>query len=176
MDWVLITYRLPTEPTRYRVAVWRELRRVGALSLQQATWVLPARRDFLDALDRVVGLVEKAEGDLLVFDAAPRNEDVQARLERQFTGEREAEWREFLAECTKFEQEIAKEIRTEKFTPAELDEEEQNLERLRRWFRDLRARDVFVAPSQEEAERRLKGCTELLEGFAESVYELGGGR
>lgn len=58
----------------------------------------------------------------------------------------------------------------EKFTAAELDEEEQNLERLRWWFRDLRRRDVFVAPSQKGAEQRLKECGELLEDFAERVY------
>jgi hypothetical protein len=41
-----------------------------------------------------------------------------------------------LAECAKFDQRMDKEIRTEKFTAAELDEEEPNLERLRGWFRD----------------------------------------
>ena len=101
---------------------------------------------------------------------------MEARLEELFTAEREEEWTEFLAECGKFEAEIEKEIRTKKFTPAELDEEEQNLERLRRWFRDLRRRDVFVAPSQEEAERRLKECGELMEDFAEGVYAYGGER
>lgn len=44
------------------------------------------------------------------------------------------------------------------------------MERLRRWFRDLRRRDVFVAPSQEGAEQRLKEYGELLEDFAERVY------
>jgi hypothetical protein len=91
-----------------------------------------------------------------------------------FTEAREAEWAEFLSECGKFEAEIEKEIRTAKFTAAELDEEEQNVDRLRRWFRELRARDLFVAPSQEQAERRLKACIEVLEDFAERVYQQGG--
>ena len=58
-----------------------------------------------------------------------------------------------------------------KFTLAELDEEEQNHERLRRWFRELRAKDVFGAPSAHLAERRLKECAEALEDYAERVYE-----
>ncbi len=176
MDWIILTYRLPAEPSRHRVAVWRELRRAGAVSLQQATWALPARRDFLEAASRAAQLVEQAGGDALVFDADPRGEDVAARLEDLFTADRAEEWTEFAAECGKFDAEIAKEIRTKKFTAAELDEEEQNLERLRRWFRDLKRRDVFVAPSQEAAERRLKECEVLLEGFAERVYEYGGER
>lgn len=174
MDWILITYRLPAEPSRHRVAAWRELRRVGAVSLQQATWALPARRDFLDVVSKVVGLIEAAGGEALVFDATPRGVVMQARLEEAFSGEREQEWREFLAECAKFDREIDKEIRIKKFTAAELDEEEQNLERLRRWHRDLRRRDVFVAPSHEEADRQLKECEQRLEGFAEQVFAYGG--
>ena len=100
---------------------------------------------------------------------------MSGRLESLFNEEREAEWAEFLAECAKFEREIDKEIRIDKFTTAELDEEEHNLERLRRWFRDLRARDLFGAGSQPEAEQRLKVCTERLEDYAERVFEHGGG-
>ena len=176
MDWIVLTYRLPAEPSRHRVAVWRELRKAGALSLQQATWAMPARRDFVEVVSRVSALVEAAGGELLVFDAEPRGEDMGSRLEGAFTAEREEEWTEFLAECAKFEAEIDKEIRIKKFTSAELDEEEQNLERLRRWFRDLRRRDVSVAPSQQAAELRLKECEERLEGFAEQVYAYGGER
>ncbi len=175
MDWIVLTYRLPGDPSRHRVAVWRELRRVGAVSLQQATWAVPDRADFTAGVARAVARVERAGGDALVLSAVPRGEGMEGRLEARFTADREDEWKEFVAECSKFEAEIEKEIRTQKFTPAELDEEEQNLDRLRRWFRELRGRDVFVAPSQQEAEQRLKACGESLEDFAERVFEHGGG-
>jgi hypothetical protein len=173
-DWVVLTYRLPTEPSRHRVAVWRELRRVGALSLQQATWAVPARSHFIDAVSRAVSLVDRAGGEALVFDAQPKDGKAEEWLEQAFTAERDEEWGEFIAECAKFEQEIDKEIETEKFTAAELDEEEQNLERLQRWFRELRGRDVFVAGAQDPAEKRLKECAERLDQFAERVYSYGG--
>ena len=67
--------------------------------------------------------------------------------------------------------ELAHEVAIEKFTLAELDEEEQNLDRLRRWYRELRTRDLFGAPSAARAEQRLKACVESLEQFAEQVYE-----
>ena len=171
MDWVVLTYRLPSEPSRHRVAVWRELRRIGAVPLQQATWAVPAQGGFADAITRVVGLIERAEGNQIVFDASPRGEAAAARLEARFSEEREQEWKEFVAECAKFDAEIAHEIQIEKFTAAELDEEEQNLERLRRWFRDLKGRDLFGSASLPEAERRLKECESRLEDFAERVYQ-----
>jgi hypothetical protein len=173
-DWILMTYRVPPEPSRHRVAVWRELRKAGAVPLQQATWVVPARREFAEAVARAVALVDRGGGEALVLDVAGRDEPTRARLEQMFTEAREEEWTEFLSECAKFAAEIEREIQTSKFTAAELDEEEQNIERLRRWFRELRARDLFVAPSQEPAELRLKGCVEMLEDFSERVYQAGG--
>ncbi|MEN0138277.1 MAG: Chromate resistance protein ChrB, partial [Rhodococcus sp. (in: high G+C Gram-positive bacteria)] len=56
-----------------------------------------------------------------------------------------------------------------KFTLAELEEEEQSLERLRRWHRDLKARDVFGARNADEATARLQHCTRRFEDYAERV-------
>jgi hypothetical protein len=122
-----------------------------------------------------LALVERAEGEALVFTSRPRDQAMAASIEDQFLEGREAEWHEFVRECDKFDAEIAREIAKEKFTPAELDEEEQNLERLQRWYRELRARDVLGAPSASEAELRLKSSSERLEGFAQQVFERGGG-
>jgi hypothetical protein len=63
----------------------------------------------------------------------------------------------------RFDEEIDKEIRIKKFTADEFDEEERNLERLRRWYRELCLRDAFGAASRPEAERRVKECTDRLE-------------
>jgi hypothetical protein len=174
MEWLLITYRIPAEPSRHRVAVWRELRRAGAISLQQATWALPARSHLKEGIQRAVELVDRAEGAAIVFKGEPPDEAQAAQLEDLYTEAREAEWKEFLSECDKFEREIEKEISKGKFIFAELDEEEQSMERMRRWFREIKARDVFHAPSWGLAERRLKECGEILEDFADRVYEAGG--
>ena len=56
-------------------------------------------------------------------------------------------------------------------TLAEMDEEEQGLDRPRRWYRTIKTRDLYGAPSAAAAERRLKECAEALEDFAEQVYQ-----
>ena len=168
--WMVLVVRLPAEPSRHRVAVWRELRRLGALSLGQGVWTLPARPAFSEGVERALKLVERGDGDVVVLDAVGHDKTDAARLEAQFTAAREAEWGEFLAECAKYEVELDREFAQGKFTLAELDEEEQSLERLRRWYRELKLRDAFTAPSASEAEQRLKRCSERLEAFAERVY------
>ena len=171
MRWTVLVVRLPAEPSRHRVAVWRELRRVGALMLGQGVWAVPATPAFTHGLERAVTLAERGDGEVVLLEAAGRDEAQAARLKRLFTAAREAEWTEFVADCGKYEAELAKEIRIEKFTLAELDEEEQSLERLRRWYRELKVRDLFGAPSASQAEQRLKHCAERLEDYAEQVYQ-----
>jgi hypothetical protein len=170
MAWRILTYRLTAEESRHRVGVWRELRRVGAVALQQATWAIPSGDGFDEGVARAVELVERGGGRPLLFEVTP-SETATAVLEELFTAEREAEWVEFVSECGKCEAELRSEFDKQKFTLAELDEEEQNVDRLRRWYRELRAKDLYGAPTAPAAEQRLKECAELLEEFAERVFE-----
>lgn len=165
----MLLVRVPAQPSRHRVAVWRELRRVGAVSLGQGSWAVPDVPAFTDGVARAVELAERGGGELVVLSAAGREERDAARMQALFTADRAAEWTEFLADCGKFDAEIDKELRIQKLTLAEL-EEEQSLERLRRWYRDLRARDVFGSPGALEAEQQLKHCTERLEHYTEQVF------
>ncbi|MGW7380728.1 Chromate resistance protein ChrB [Streptomyces sp. NPDC054794] len=168
--WLVLVVKVPAQPSRHRVAVWRELRRIGGLSLGQGVWAVPDVPVFADGVARVIALTEQGGGQTVTLNATGRGPEDAARFEALFTAARSADWAEFLADCGKFEDELAKEIRIAKFTLAELEEEEQSLERLRRWHRDLTARDVFGAPEAAEAGRRLKECAAACEDYAERVF------
>ena len=169
-NWLVLVVRVPVEPSRHRVAVWRELRRVGALLLSQATWAVPDVPSVADGMIRAQELAVRGGGEILVLptDGGPGGDT--ARLQDLFTAQREDEWMEFISDCAKFEAEIDKEIRIEKFTFAELEEEEQSLDRLRRWHKTVKARDVFGAPAAKRADEVLKACTHRLEGYTELVF------
>jgi ChrB-like protein len=170
VGWRLITYRLPAEPSRHRVAIWRELRRLGAVSLQQGTWAVPPGEPFDAGLAQVTAAIVAAGGQPIVLAVADDAASV-SQLRALFTADREAEWAEFISDCGKYETELADEVIKGKLTLAELDEEEQSLERLRRWYRAIRGRDLFAAPNAPAAEQRLKECAEALEDFAALVYQ-----
>ena len=172
MEWLLVLVQVPAQPSRHRVAVWRELRRTGAVPISPGTWALPARPAFEAALRRVGDLAVRGAGTMTVVDAAPRDEAGASFFREALAAARVEEWAEFTADCGKFENEIAKEISSGKFTFAELEEEEQSLERLRRWYRDLKSRDVLHLPEAETAAERLAHCSEVLEGYAARVYEV----
>ena len=170
LSWTVLAVRVPAEPSRHRVAVWRELRRAGALLLGQGVWALPDTLAFAEALERTLKLVERGDGEVLLLTARGRDPLQAARLEAQFTAARQEEWLEFISECAKYESELDREFAQEKFTPAELDEEEQSLDRLRRWHRELKLRDLFGAPSNREADQRLRESQARLGAFSEQVY------
>ncbi len=153
------------------MAVWRQLRKAGAVTISSGVWALPTGPAFQADLDRAGELCRKGGGSFAVIDASPRDEASAALIRDAFKAARLDEWAEFLADCGKFEQEIAKEIRKQKFTFAELEEEEQSLDRLRRWYRDLKKRDVLELPEAKTAHDRLRTCTTILEDYAEQVYQ-----
>jgi hypothetical protein len=171
MQWTLLLIRVAAEPSRHRVAVWRELRRAGAVSLGPSLWAVPAVPVFAAVVERAGELARRGDGQVLVFDAQAHDEATGLALEAAFRHAREDEWAEFVAECGKFEAEIAKELRKGKLTAAELEEEEHSLERLRRWYRDLKMRDVLGLAAAATAETRLKSCVAVLEDYAERVYQ-----
>lgn len=141
------------------------------MALGGGTWALPSGPAATAAVGQVRELVLRAEGELLVLDAGPTDDETRERLEGGYTAAIEAEWTELLSECAKYEAELRHEIEIQKFTLAELEEEEQSLDRLRRWHRALSLRDRFGAPSGAEAERQVAQCTAHLEAYAELVYQ-----
>jgi hypothetical protein len=169
MSWWIISVKVPSEPSRHRVAAWRELRRAAAVSLSNGAWAMPDGDDAATVRHRLAEIVDNAGGEIYAFETQPDAQTLE-RLKSIHVQAREAEWVEFLDDCGKFETEIAREFSKEKFTLGELEEEEQSLDRLRRWYRDLRAKSVFGAPSADAATGRLADATAELERYANEVY------
>ena len=59
-----------------------------------------------------------------------------------------------------------------KFSFAEVEENEDELEKLRQWYLKIEARDSFGAPLQEKARLMLAECAKALDLFCETVYEF----
>ena len=79
--WRLFIYRLPPNPSRTRVAVWRELRRLGALPLQQSVVVVPEIGDLPDRLDAVEQRIGDEDGVSYRFRLGDLPPDHIARMQ-----------------------------------------------------------------------------------------------
>ena len=171
MGWLLLTYRLPAERSSARVAVWREVRRSGALQLQKSVVAFPDADEFRVAVTRVRTVVGEVGGSALAMRAEPLERADEERLTAAWNEARAAEYGELASECEKHVAEIDKEFAKEKFTLAELDEEEAELDKLRSWRERIRARDVHGSDGAAEADAAFERAEAALARYTAAVFE-----
>ncbi len=93
---------------------------------------------------------------------------------QRFRADRAREYDEFAERCAALLDEIGKETRAGKFTFAELEESEQDLEKLARWLAKIQARDFFPDERRQQAAAMMARCRSALNGFSQAVYIVEG--
>lgn len=173
--WLLLTYRVPSEPSRNRVSVWRELKRLGALFLQNCVCIVPDLPDCRARLDAAVTKIAAAGGTHFLLPV-PKLDDAQTeKLFVAFRALSATEYREIVEECqTKFLPEIAFERGRENFIYEEAEEIREDFEKIQRWYERVVARDWFLADGRADVLRSLADCEAQLEAFEEEVYRRAG--
>ncbi len=172
--WIVLIYRIKSESSGRRTYVWRQLRQLGAVYLQQAVAVLPDRPVLRNELDRLGQRIRSAGGEASLLETTSPASAWEAELVARFNGARDAEYEEILDSVESFEDEIRRETRKKRFRFAELEEGEADWEKLQRWFARLTERDFFGAPGRAGAEEALSRAHALLEGFTQEVYQVEG--
>jgi hypothetical protein len=170
-EWLLLIYRVPSEPSNNRVSVWRELKRLGALYLQQCVCVLPAFPECEQSLTAVVKKIDTLGGSHNLFRVPNTGDSEATQLVEGFREMSAKEYGEIIEECrTKFVKEVEFERFRENFTYEEAEEIREDLEKIRRWLTRVVDRDWFDAGMRAQVEAELESCERLLEGFEEEVY------
>jgi hypothetical protein len=172
---LLLIYRVSGESSRARVAVWRDLKRLGGLYLQQAVCVLPDRDWLRESLQRVRDRIDELGGSSIFLTLRDLEPDVRATFVEGFRANSAKEYAEIVEECeTKFVKEIEFERFRENYTFEEAEEIRQDLEKLRRWLDRVETRDLMGAEGRETARQKVADCEILLEQFEADVYERRG--
>ncbi len=95
--WVLLMYTLPREPTAPRVAVWRKLKKLGALRVHDAAWVLPATPALLEQVRWLAVEIREARGEAFVWHASGDEVEQDDVLIEQFMAQADVAYRAILA-------------------------------------------------------------------------------
>jgi hypothetical protein len=128
-SWVFLLYKIPPEPSAPRVQVWRKLKRLGAVLLHDAVWVLPATPYTIEQMQWLAQEIREIDGSATVWEAQSSLASQDAALERQFAEQADAAYRE---------------IRTE------LDRPGADLAALSRRYRQVQALDYFPSGLGEQ--------------------------
>src|SRR5690348_8057198 len=69
--WILLVYRIPSQPSRLRLQVWRKLQAVGAAYLQDAVCVLPDTEEHQKEIYEIGETIRKMGGTASLFKSSP---------------------------------------------------------------------------------------------------------
>src|SRR3982074_1342431 len=175
LSWRVLFCPVPPDPASKRVAVWRDLKRLGALYLQQCACIFPDIPGVTEAVNQAAAKIPALVIDRFLLDVPKLQPEDEARIIEAFRAQRANEYAEFVEECeTKFVKEIEFEHFRQNYTFEEAEEIEQDLEKIRRWFERVRERAWFKAERRDEVETWLGKCQGLLARFEEEVYRRNG--
>jgi hypothetical protein len=166
--WLVLIYRVPSEPTRLRSTVWRRIKSLGAIYLQNSAAALPASPSAERAMRKLRREILDMSGTAVLMSCAVLAGEPEVRA--AFQTARNDEYEEIVDKCEDFLQQVQKEYAANHFTYAELEENEVDLVKLRNWFARVRDRDVFGAEGRQAAEKALEQCEQSLEAYAARVY------
>lgn len=166
--------QLPSTPSSARVALWRRLRAIGATAIVNGAWALPDTASHATFYEQLRGNILGQGGTAFVLAVPASPPDVHEAIAERFRADRGREYDEFAERCAALLDEIGREARAGKYTFAEMEESEQDLEKLARWLRKIRTRDFFPDERGRQAADLLARCRGAIEGFSQAVYEAEG--
>ncbi|TWB43593.1 hypothetical protein FBZ98_12113 [Rhizobium sp. ERR 922] len=170
-SWLLLTYKVPSDPATKRVALWRKIKGMGAIYIQNGVCLLPKTDEHLRRFKILENDIVEMGGEAVILQTAAADGSQQEKVTARFKADRDEHYHEFLERCGDFEKEIAKETAARKFSYAELEENDADLKKLQDWLEKIAKLDFYGAPLAVEAQERLRACEALLDTFAKQVFE-----
>ena len=166
-----LVYRMPSKPTAGRVAVWRSLKKAGAVYLQDSVCVLPDTKELRAEVEQVLARIDEGGGTyhlLPVGDLPATEED---KLVRLFVDQTAKHYAEIIENCeVNFVKEIEFENFRKNYTYEEAEEIRMEFEKICTWFDRVQERDWFGAPNAGDAREWLRRCESMLEEFESTVF------
>lgn len=164
--WLLISYRAPAQPSSARVAAWRGLHRLGGIYLAPSVCALPRRLGAVAAQLQSIGeALVAAGGSYEVYEVERFVHETEAKLVERYNQARDAEYAEVVERAEALLAELDREGAHDKFTFAEVEENEDGLVKLRRWQRRIQRRDVFGSAGGRAAGAAITAAEKRLEQF-----------
>ncbi len=106
MEWIVLSYSLPSRANTPRVTLWRRLRRLGAISPTGSVYILPAYDDCVESFQWLAQEIQQAEGEALVM-RVPQFEGLDdGQIMALFNQARAEEYEEILEQLIDLERQI----------------------------------------------------------------------
>lgn len=153
VEWVLLNYRLPREPSTPRIAVWRKLKKLGVAQVGDGVVALPADTRTREQFDGLAEEIVEYEGQAGVWLARCTSASQEASLRAQMSSARAGEYTELLAAISAAES-------------RDLPARRAVLKRLRSRLRLISRRDYFPPPERDRVDVAIQTFANALDDAA----------
>jgi hypothetical protein len=153
LKWVFLVYRLPRQPSTPRIALWRQLRRLGVVQLADGVVALPLDARTKEQLEWLADEVVEEGGEAGIWIAEAGSIAQERLLAERMSQAVAAEYRAVLARAATAAEEVGTARR-------------RAVRRLRRELRSIRARDFFPPREAALADRAVEALAEPMEASA----------
>jgi len=166
LRWLLLIHQLPAKPAYARVKIWRRLKGLGAVTVKNSVYVLPANAETQEDFAWLVREIAELGGEAFVCDAHLVDGLGDVEVQALFDAARDEDYAEIVA--------AARELAGKRFgeTGAEV---ATHVARLRKRLDEVVAVDFFGADGREPAEGLVSGLEAGMheEGDAMTIIETG---
>lgn len=145
IEWLLLAYRMPREPSTPRITVWRKLARLGVAKLGDGLVALPADARSQERLEWIADEVTEAAGEATLWTSRLTSASAERVLVERMALAVAAEYRALSVAVAE--------------ARASGPVKHQTVARLRRELRRISQRDYFPPPEREEARRAVESLT-----------------
>jgi hypothetical protein len=151
LEWALLSYRVPREPSTPRIAVWRKLQRLGVVQVVDGLVAAPAGPESVERLQWIAEDVVAAGGEARVWLARILSRGEARDLKERLIAQAASDYIALIEEA----QAAAK----DDFEP----DRRRTYARLRRELQRIRKRDHFPGQGSERAEAALRALAATLD-------------
>ena len=99
--WLLLHYKLPNKPSALRVYVWRKLKRLGAILLHEAVWVLPDSPRTAEQVQWLTAEIQEMGGEAYSWRANTILGESDEAITKQFNEQVDAVYSDLLKKLEK---------------------------------------------------------------------------
>ena len=166
--WLVLLYKLPAEPVRYRATVWRKLKALGAVYLQDGVAALPDSAVSERSLRLLRGKIRSfgGSGQLMRCAALAGQEEATAAYNRA----RDQEYEQLISRAHELIAEVEQDLAGPHVTLSELARSDRALKSIKDSLRQVQAQDVLGAGSAMKALDAIALCENAVDALAACVF------
>ena len=156
--WTLLVYKIPTQPSRLRLHIWRKLQAMGGLYVQNAACLLPSRPDLDENMQYIAAQIEEMGGSCYLFSASALLPGSVERLMEEFRAQADTQLQEIVKRLDSISSALDATA-----SPDVLEQAEGELKRERVAYLRARRLAFFGSTKESEVDARLDALKRSLD-------------